>query len=282
MKVGRISGPGKGKTNEDCSLAVEFAFNKGEELLIFNLYIVADGMGGHQAGDLASQLAVSTITTVILETLLRLDQEKQVVSIEKVLRSAIQQANSAIYQKAVKSPALKGMGTTITMAFMVNNYVYIGHVGHSRAYIYHSNEHRLEVLTKDHTVAGKLLSANKITPQEAASHPKANVLTRALGVAEDVEVDTIKVMFEPEDMFLLCTDGLTKLMTDDELAKILKATKEYQTHPQKTCYAFDSLTRRLNRQDDVTVVVCEVDKISSAQVSTSTHQDLLAALDDVS
>ncbi len=280
MKVGRVSGAGKGKTNEDCSVAVEFAFNKNEDLLVFNLYIVADGMGGHQAGDLASQMVVSTTTGVVLETLLRLDQEKQVLSIEKVLKGAIQQANASIYEKSSRSPALKGMGTTITTAFIVNNYAYIAHVGHSRAYLFHNEDDRLELLTKDHTIAGKLLSANKISPQEAASHPKANVLTRALGVAEEVEVDTMKVVFEPGDMFLLCTDGLTKLVSDDELTKILKATKEYQTHPQKTCFAFDSLTRRLKRQDDVTVIVCQVDKIASSAISTSTHQDLLNALEE--
>lgn len=181
----------------------------------YTLAVVADGMGGHQAGDIASRLAVETVVhelSVLPDEMVRSDRRLAV-------KQAILRANDTIFQLASQDEKYNQMGTTIVVALLADQEAVIGHIGDSRAYI--ANESGLHQVTEDHSLVYELLKSGQITAEEAARHPRRNVLTRALGTDKAVEVDMNEIAMEQGDVMLLCTDGLTNMISPHAIWSII-------------------------------------------------------------
>lgn len=177
------------------------------------LAIVADGMGGHQAGDTASQITIEVIGETLAQTGAELTDEEW----ELRLTEAIREANDKVYQMASEKEHYRGMGTTLTVALANDERVIIGHIGDSRAY--YINHQEFAQLTEDHTLVNELVKTGQLSPDEAAVHPRRNVITRALGTDETVEADLFRVSWKAGDKLLLCSDGLSNLVPSDEMIR---------------------------------------------------------------
>ena len=218
------------------------------------LFAVADGMGGAQAGELASRLAAAALREY--HNADDLDAENRVTAI-------IQEANRRVYERARSDADASGMGTTVTAALVDGDRVAIGHVGDSRAYRIRGGE--LEQLTQDHSVVADLMRSGRLTPEEAGSHPQRSVITRALGTDPEVDVDTIAVDAEPGDVFLLCSDGLTTMVDDDAILRMVVEAANLEA-------AGKALVKAANRrggEDNVTVVLFAVGEDSAPLEETA-------------
>ena len=191
------------KINEDSSLV----------MLAPGAYAVADGMGGHNAGDVASGLAVACMRK-------RLCGRTPYITL---LQNAVQETNIVLLQRAKEDPAYQGMGTTLTLLCDQGNTALIAHVGDSRCYRYRYGT--LSQCTQDHSVVGEMTRLGVLTPEEARVHPYRNVITRALGTAGHVEVDVLSVDVKPGDRFLICTYGLNGMVADEGIADMLRAVR---------------------------------------------------------
>lgn len=203
------------------------------------LYAVADGMGGARGGEVASQLALTTV-------------EEGFVEGRGTLPALVHEANSAVFAKSAEDRSVAGMGTTLTAALIEAGTALLVHVGDSRAYLLRAGD--LRRLTEDHTLVQRMVRAGEISPDEADVHPHRNVLLRALGTESDVEVDESQVGLLEGDRLMLCSDGLTGMITDGQVQAILEAA----TTPQE---AADRLVRAANRAggiDNITVVVLDL------------------------
>ncbi|MGP0585848.1 Stp1/IreP family PP2C-type Ser/Thr phosphatase [Paenibacillus timonensis] len=177
----------------------------------YTLAIVADGMGGHQAGDIASRMTVETITGDLGELPAGLSAE----ACGEELRKAILHANDAVFRKATAHVEYHSMGTTVVAGIFEGSDGVIAHIGDSRAY--HFRQGQLVQLTDDHSLVNELLKNKQISEEEATVHPHRNVVTRALGTDEHVEVDMNRVSLEPGDILLLCSDGLSNYVTPEQM-----------------------------------------------------------------
>ncbi|HYX89434.1 MAG TPA: Stp1/IreP family PP2C-type Ser/Thr phosphatase [Gaiellaceae bacterium] len=208
------------------------------------LFAVADGMGGAQAGELASNLAAAA---------LRDDAGAVPEGGERRVDELIQEANRRVYQRQSRDAAASGMGTTMTVALVEDGAVAIGHVGDSRAYLIRGR--RLEQLTEDHSLVAELVRSGKLSPEEAEAHPQRSVITRALGTDPNVDVDTFSIETRPGDLFLLCSDGLTSMVGDETiLAEVERNRGDLRA-------AAKALVRAANRgggEDNITVVFFEI------------------------
>ncbi|NMA14066.1 MAG: Stp1/IreP family PP2C-type Ser/Thr phosphatase, partial [Clostridia bacterium] len=175
------------------------------------IFIVADGMGGCAAGEVASAVAVETVSQVVLNN--------PGESPGEILRNAVYQANNRIYEIARENPQYAGMGTTITVSWIVEDLIYLAHVGDSRAYLIRNGE--ITSLTKDHSLVGELMREGGLTEEQAMTHPQKNILTRALGCNPLVEVDVAEVSFHKGDYLLLCTDGMSNLVNSEDIVRII-------------------------------------------------------------
>jgi serine/threonine protein phosphatase PrpC len=203
------------------------------------LFAVADGMGGAQAGEVASKLAAAALE----------DTDSGSSSGQERVVSLIQEANRRVYARANTDPATSGMGTTMTVALVEGQVVTIGHVGDSRAYLVRAG--RLEQLTEDHSLVNELLKSGKLSPQEAETHPQRSVITRAVGTDPDVDVDAFAVDALEGDVFLLCSDGLTD-MVDDE--GILDVVERYHDDLDRVAKSLVSAANRGGGEDNITVI----------------------------
>jgi serine/threonine protein phosphatase PrpC len=188
--------------------------NEDSFVCIPPLFAVADGMGGHVAGEIASRLAIDTISKYFAA-------HKGVFDFEILLRQSISEANSLVYTMAQSQSGYAGMGTTVTVAYVNGSKIYWGHVGDSRLYLVRGEN--LIQITDDHSLVGELTRSGTISPQEALIHPQRNILTRAVGTAEYVKVDTGITEWLPGEQFLLCTDGLTNLVRDEDIYHTIKS-----------------------------------------------------------
>jgi PPM family protein phosphatase len=207
-------------------------------------FAVADGMGGAKAGEVASGLAVQ----VFEET------EESQESAEEQLTRILQEANRRIFELSTDDESRRGMGTTLTAAKVLDSDVSLAHVGDSRAYRY--RDEALEQITKDHSLVAELERSGQISAEAAEHHPQRSIITRALGPEPDVEVDTYTVPGRPGDVFLLCSDGLTSMVSDDEVASILKGAEGLEA-------AADELVRAANQsggRDNITVVLFRLEE----------------------
>lgn len=178
------------------------------------LAVVCDGMGGANAGSLASTLAVKLITDYVNRSCPSAENAEEA---EAVLRNALVSANITLYDKSVSAPELNGMGTTAAAVLTCGNEAAIAHVGDSRVYLINDGIHQL---TRDHSVVQSLIESGKITPEAARVHPRKNVITRALGAEEEVTVDSTVIPFNEGETLLLCSDGLTNFLEDREIYRV--------------------------------------------------------------
>ena len=180
-----------------------------------NLLVVADGMGGHKAGDFAS-----TFTVEVLEREIQESMEKDP---KKLILSAIQTANHRLIEVASRDVKLNGMGTTLVVATVIGNMLYFANVGDSRLYLI-SDE--IRQLSKDHSLVEEMVRLGGIKEEEAKHHPDKNIITRAIGVQEDVEADFFEQRLHKGDMILMCTDGLSNMVEDEEIYSIVKSGRD--------------------------------------------------------
>ena len=182
------------------------------------IYILADGMGGYKGGEVASKLATESAKKYIQNNFE--DTPKNKEDILKLIENAVEYANMVVYEKSKEIPELEGMGTTLEVCLIYNNKVYIGHVGDSR--IYRIRKDIIRKLTKDHSYVQQLIEDKKITREEAKSHPKKNMLTKALGCTPYVEPDIRARNFEKGDIFIMCSDGLTNMVEEKRICELVK------------------------------------------------------------
>lgn len=198
-------------TNQDSFFAAELEENVG-------FAVVCDGMGGAAAGNIASEMAAKHISHYI-ENSYRSDMS--IESIEKTVINAIMSANIELYDASVNDSQLLGMGTTVVLVFLKDNTAITANVGDSRVYLLND---KITQLTRDHSIVQTLIENGEITPEDAKSHPRKNVITRALGAEEMVAVDVETTSLSNDDTLLLCTDGLTNYVEPEDILKIYKST----------------------------------------------------------
>jgi protein phosphatase len=223
---------------------------KNEDSYLVNdelqLFIVADGMGGHAGGEYASRIAITTIEEKFLEA--PADQRSKA---DHLMEAAIKLAGNKIVQKAEEDRALRGMGTTVTALVVEDKKAILGHVGDSRAYLFRDGI--LEQMTEDHSLVNEQLKSGLINEEEARTHQFKNIITRSLGVTPDVEVDVISKKLKAGDVILLCSDGLSNLVEATEMEKELR--------DRETVLAAKSMVDLANKRggdDNITTVVIEV------------------------
>lgn len=212
--------------------------NEDAYLVVAPLYAVADGMGGHRGGEVASSLALETVQQLF---------ERQ----EGTLADQVAEANRAVYDRSQSDRSVSGMGTTLTAALIDGDEVHVVHVGDSRAYLLHDG--RLTQLTEDHTLVHRMVVEGEITPAEAETHPHRSILTRALGVDERVQVDEGDVRIQTGDRLLLCTDGLTGMVPEEEIQQIMLAAGD----PQEVVDRLVTVANRAGGIDNITAVLLD-------------------------
>jgi serine/threonine protein phosphatase PrpC len=236
--------------------------NEDSFLMDSPLFAVADGMGGAKAGEVASQIAVDAFKKV-------LDEE---VPPEKRLEAVARGANRRIYEMAKADEARRGMGTTLTVALVGDQEVALAHVGDSRAYLLRDD--RLEQLTRDHSLVAELERTGQLTPEAAEHHPQKSIITRALGPEPDVQVDTHTHAARPGDVFLLCSDGLTTMLSVDEVNASLRSSGSLDE-------AAEALVRAANQsggKDNITVVLFRLGEGETAAVPAEAESTMAGEL----
>jgi len=208
------------------------------------LFAVADGMGGAQAGEIASRLAAAA---------LRRPRPSDVRGGKEHVVALIQEANRRVYEAAAEDESVSGMGTTMTAAVAEGDAVWIGHVGDSRAYLVRDG--RLEQLTEDHSLVAELVRSGKLSPEEAEAHPQRSVITRALGTESDVDVDVFSVQPRPGDLFMLCSDGLTSMLADEAILDLVERQRDDLRRAGK---ALVDAANKEGGEDNITVVLFEI------------------------
>lgn len=181
-----------------------------------NIFLVADGMGGHKAGDYASRVTVETILKV-------LEDEKELKEPRELFKKAISGANEVVHTQACREEALEGMGTTVVAAVCLDNHLYVANVGDSRLYIINDE---ITQITRDHSLVEEMVRMGSIARDEARNHPDKNIITRAVGVCNQVEADFFQVEMLPGDLILMCSDGLTNMLEDEEIRMIVKKSRD--------------------------------------------------------
>ena len=214
-------------------------------------FLVADGMGGHKAGEVASNLAVNVVGTVLEKAIECSIAEEEVAGL---ISNSIKTANREIVKAAIENQEYNGMGTTLTMAVLLGKSVYIGHVGDSRVYLIRNNQ--IEQITSDHSYIEELVQKGSITRQEAEHHPQKNIVTRALGVPGEVEADLYTIQALQGDKFIFCTDGLSNMITD---VGILDAAKG--ASPEDMCDKLVSAANEAGGTDNITVISIIMDTL---------------------
>ena len=241
------------ENNEDSCFVLETSESTASGTIYYGLYLVADGMGGHKAGEIASAKAVEVISSTILEKVKAADKER---IFSQIVVEAIEKANGEIYNMARDNPTFAGMGTTATVGLRVDNQLYLGHVGDSRAYLVRGGS--ITRLTHDHSLVASLVKAGMITEEEAKQHPERNKIFRCLGNSPDVSIDTYREVGN-EDSFIIqngdnlvfCSDGLTDYVLDNEiLAVLIEADSAYYA-----CERLMSVANQRGGDDNISIVV---------------------------
>ncbi|NCB91625.1 MAG: Stp1/IreP family PP2C-type Ser/Thr phosphatase [Clostridia bacterium] len=208
-----------------------------------NLFVVADGMGGHNAGDFASCLAVNVLV----------EAAKKDMSFNpiKIIRHAIETANEQVYEQARQDPSKAGMGTTLVVVTIVGYYAYVANVGDSRLYM--SDQHALTQITRDHSWIAEMVRRGELSREEAKNHPDKNIITRAIGGAESVSIDFFDVQLEEESKIFMCSDGLSNMVEDEKIQEILSSSLDIeQSASQLVDLANDN-----GGKDNISVIIIE-------------------------
>ncbi|MFT9494275.1 Stp1/IreP family PP2C-type Ser/Thr phosphatase [Anaerosolibacter sp.] len=211
-----------------------------------NLFIVADGMGGHKAGEVASSIAIDSVKKYIEEHISQKNGEYD-EAVSRIIEEAIVDANTKIFNKSMEEEKYQGMGTTLTMAF-IQSKLFIGHIGDSRAYLIRNNE--IKQITQDHSLVAELLRNGTITEKEAKTHPQKNIITRALGTEENIQIDIYTIELLAEDIIVLCSDGLSNLVEQMEIKECLTNSNSMQSG----CEHLVDLANERGGYDNITII----------------------------
>lgn len=209
-----------------------------------NLFIVADGMGGHKAGDKASKLCVKTM----MECVEKSEHKTPVMTFE----DAVQMTNEAIYEQAQSNTAYEGMGTTMVACTFEEKTMYVANIGDSRLYLLRD---KIRQITDDHSFVEELVKNGKLTESEARIHPQKNIITRALGINEKVHADYFEIEVECGDVVLMCSDGLSNMLDDDDIEYIIKHSDDLQQAGEKLV----SEANKSGGDDNITVLLVRVE-----------------------
>ena len=236
------------KNNEDYCMG-EIIQTEGDCIGIFAL---ADGMGGHQKGEVASKIAVESIIDFLKENISQSGCIKMDY-LDDIIKQGYNYANKKIYAKALEDNSCEGMGTTLVVAVIYKNDVIIANVGDSRGYLLHNHDFRK--ITKDHSVVEELVNANLITEEEARRHPRRNQITRAMGAEEIIIVDIFREKLEKDDILLLATDGLTGCVEDESIKNIIKQDKDIK----EICQDLINEANNNSGKDNISVILSKID-----------------------
>ncbi len=213
MKAFSVTNIGmKRKVNQDYVYCSETSIGS-----LPNLYIVADGMGGHRAGDFASKCCVESIVEEV--------KKAHLTSPVSILNEAIQKANEIVLRESKANEKYEGMGTTVVAATIVNQTLHVGNIGDSRLYVIKDD---IEQITEDHSLVETMVRTGEIMREDAKHHPNKNIITRALGTNKEVKADFFEVKLDKGDQVLLCSDGLSNMVDDYEIAKIVNKNKDVE------------------------------------------------------
>ena len=208
-----------------------------------NLFLVADGMGGHKAGDFASSYAVEVLLSTIRE-----DENSNPV---KIIRAAIENANTQLLREASDNETMSGMGTTMVLVTIVGHYAYVANVGDSRLYLV--DENKISQITKDHSLVEEMVRMGEISRDDARNHPDKNIITRALGAGRDVDVDFFDIRLTPGDILLLCSDGLSNMVPDEDIRQVIRTSETLE----ETGRRLVSMANDNGGRDNIAVVLVE-------------------------
>ena len=206
-----------------------------------NLFVVADGMGGHNAGDFASRYGVS----VLVETI-RKDKNYNPV---KIMRSGIEAANREVYRQSLNDPAMAGMGSTMVVCTVVGGYAYVANVGDSRLYV---AGQQMNQITQDHSLIAEMVRLGELSAEEGRHHPDKNIITRAVGTGEDVRIDFFDIKLEKDDRIVMCSDGLTNMVEDGRIFEIVEGRE-----PADRARALVDQANENGGEDNIAVIVIE-------------------------
>ena len=224
-----------------------------------HVFAVADGLGGHNAGEVASRLAV--------EPLAAFDRAVEGTPDDRLaeaLERAVDAANRAVYQRAQNDAKVRGMGTTLTAVAISNGSAHLAHVGDSRCYLIRGGE--ITQLSSDHTLVARMVQEGKLTPEQAETHPQRSILTRALGAEPEIDVDTLELQLAPGDRLILCSDGLSSVIGDDQILATLAESKGLK----EACKRLIDAANARGGPDNITVVVIEVTQQGAVRPAGST------------
>lgn len=255
LRTGRLTHPGQVRElNEDSLLTVEVAQVCESVSQPMGLYVVADGMGGHEGGEVASRMTVEVLAermvSEVLSSRAQATQEEETDS-EEWLKTAFQQANKAVYDERMASG--NDMGTTLVASLVIGDVAYLANAGDSRAYLVNSDG--IYQITTDHSMVERLVAVGRITPEEAKVHPQRNVIYRTVGDKPQLEVDTFEQRLNAGDRLLLCSDGLSGMVEDEDIQRIVMTSLD----PQEACSRLIQAANDNGGEDNVTVVMVQVE-----------------------
>ena len=237
--------------NEDSLLALTSTMAGNSGNLPFGLYIVADGMGGHQFGEVASNVAIRSVAGYVIRKfqpyLFQVNSESMEESFQEIMQAAVREAQRAIQKEA------PGSGTTLTAALVVGQQITVAHVGDSRAYFIHQDG-RVETITRDHSLVKRLEELGHITPEEAANYPHRNVLYRALGQGEILDPDIFTVGFPQQGTLLICSDGLWGVITEQDLVRSITDAPTLQ----RACQNLVNAANIAGGPDNISVILVQL------------------------
>ncbi|MBR2766042.1 MAG: Stp1/IreP family PP2C-type Ser/Thr phosphatase [Blautia sp.] len=209
-----------------------------------NLFVVADGMGGHNAGDYASSHAVLTMVDEV--------RRDEGINVVRVLRHAIESANTRIVEDARSDESLFGMGTTLVAAAVVGEFAYVANVGDSRLYLINDG---IRQVTRDHSLVEEMIRMGEIRPEEARTHPDKNIITRAIGAEDTVDIDFFEVELKQGDTLLMCSDGLSNMVEDERIGELVR------TSGGDLAQKGEALVREANQnggKDNIAIILVEI------------------------
>lgn len=238
MKACGLTDNGLSRENNQDSLFVSDKVN-------LPLFIVADGMGGHNAGEIASNIAVETIKDMFINNIDILKFKENII---KTIKDSVLEANKKIYFKSLCTPECSGMGTTLTMSYIDDTEIYIGHIGDSRAYIIKNSQ--IQQITEDDSLVNELIKNGSITKEEAKTHPQRNVITKALGTSIDIEVNIQTIEYKSGDILIICSDGLSNMVKENSMLGIIESEDV-----SVACEKLIELAKENGGSDNITLII---------------------------
>lgn len=255
QRYGIVSSPGGRDYNEDACAVRDYSQRRKTQYLC--LMVMADGMGGHNAGDVASQVAVQMLERLAGPRQFEGGKSGFSDAVERVIWNAFSAINSHIHDLGESSQERRGMGTTLTCGLVDNSFVYVGHVGDSRAYIISADD--IRQLTEDHSVVGKMVSEGILSESQAQTHEKRNVLTRAIGPEPNVEIDLLKAPIKPGETVFMCSDGLHTVVRASEVYQMVHAEGDLQA----ACERLVQLSMARGADDNVSAIAWKMPLIET-------------------